>query len=495
MRASLHDLRALGNSSVLASSSSVSTNASECGSTGYFVDLRSSGNNSRAQVQSTALSGSSSASVQCQLLHSVEACTLEQNNGEEATETLVEAASALALKHVLGKRSAAPLSPAESTSSNDSPNAPTSSCTSVAADQASAAVVAVTATVAASLLKSPPHNDRHLQDTPAAGPRVAGVSTYRVAEERSQRGHILAFQYPQPEFQVQSQPPTSLRESAEDQRPTTTQPSRLSPTVDDSTDEKRQGSSSTSNVTVTLAGGGESARQVKQPMAAPATKEESKAEKDWRQRRAISETSICSMAMAATEMKEEKAEDACRERGVISEIPTSSTKNAFLANAAAEERGTQPATMDATVRSHPNLAGVVRNWRSIPGVARKRSTKGVVDRMAAVVAEAKEKRRKGRGRLVDENTSVSDAGNGTSLGTSRVRTGLMLGLPVGKRSSNMSYRSAGETDAEADMRMHVEAVHEVWERVMQETATDEFGIKAVEPRIVTPTRGMSTSSE
>ena len=228
---------------------------------------------------------------------------------------------------------------------------------------------------------------------------------------------------------------------------------------------------------------------MRQPIAVAVTRKETEmAEETWPRRRTISEAPIRSTVPAAAENEEAKAEEAWRDRRVISEIPTS-TKNVFLAETAAEQRGEQPA-IDATSKAQPRLAEVVRKWRANTGVAPKRSVKGVVDRMAAVVAEAKEKRRKVRGSVDDENISASVAGSESPLGTSSARTGLVSGLLVGRRSSKISDQSPGETDAEAEMRMHVEATNEVWERVMLGKIKDEFDLKTVDLQIVTAVEGM-----
>ena len=255
-RPSLHDLRSFLNSSLLASFTSASTNESGLGPAGYTVDLERSESASRPQIQPTVFSGGSSAASQFQLFHSTEASTLETRDGEEATETLVEATTAQELGTATGNRSAAPLLPTELTSRNDSPNVSTQVGMSMVADQAAAAGLVQTANVAASLASSPPHVDRDLQETPVVGARIAGVLTYRVPEKIRQRGHTQAFKHPQPDLQPQSQPPTSRRESADDRTPNRSQPSQFSPTANESTEENGPGCSPTSKTTVAQTGGG-----------------------------------------------------------------------------------------------------------------------------------------------------------------------------------------------------------------------------------------------
>lgn len=400
-------------------------------------------------------------------MQSTEASTPEKEEEEKSTETLVGAAAAPALVQVSGEKSAAPLPPAELTIGNDWPLISTSPGTAMTTEQAAAAVAVVTAEASASVLNSPPHQDRDMQNSPAMGARVAGALAHLRAEEGYPRRHRPIFELPQPEPQSNPEPPTPLREPAEPRTPNEGRPPRLLPRADDGAEAKGQDCSSTTNVTVALGMGTRAERQVSLPIGG-----------------------------AVTVNGEAKEDEPWRERRTISEAPPSSIHNVYLATAAEKDRGKQPVTTDATAKAQPKVEEMFHKWRSNFQVRQAnptRSMMGVVDRLAAVVAEAKEKRKKNRDASGVGNISASAAGRRMGPREGSIPRGLVSRLSTGRRGPFEADKPRGEKDVEMKMRIDVEAENEVWERVMQANTDPESDAKGEDSRIAMPVEGRPTS--
>lgn len=401
-------------------------------------------------------------------MQSTEARTPEKEEEEKSAETLVGAAAAPVLVQVSGEQSAPPLSPAELTIGIDWPLTSTSLGTAMTTEQAAASVAVVGVEASASLLNSPPHQEKDPQNNPVMGARVVGALAHLRAEEGYQRGHRPIFELPQPEPQSNPEPPTPVREPAEARTSNEAQPSRLLPTAEDGAEAKGQDCSSTTNVTVAMGMGARAERQVSQPIGGTVT------------------------------VNGEAKEDAWRERRAISEAPPSSINNAYLAKAAAKERGKQPTTTAATTKAQPKVEELFHKWRSnseAPQANPTRSVMGVVDRLAAVVAEAKEKRKKNRDASGVGNISASAAGRRMGPREGSVRRGLVSRLSIGRRGPFQPDQPTGEKDVEVKMPIDVEAENEVWERVMQRHNELEAEEKGGDSRVAMPVKGRYTTKK
>lgn len=416
---------------------------SQLGAAGRGFDLRSPGGTSRPQNEPIRFTGNSGAGPPLQLFQSHDARILKQETAGETTERLVGATGVVALAHALGEQMAAPLSPAELTTKTVSPVALASLSTAIATKSPATAANAGKAAAASSLVCSWSQTSTDVQKNPLVGVRGAAALTYLSPEQRCQRGRSSDFKSPQRKHQSEPLPPvasTPLLQPGEGPATYEARPSQVFAMVEDGTEEKEQGCTSTPISTSGLERAAAAARREMSSATAAATRTlETKVQEVCGERGTISEATCTSSYTNVVDTREEKVAEAKEKTRKYSRDAINLGK--VEASGAGAHVGHRTANVSVGLR--PSLAMVPP--ASLPANETFRPVH-------------------------------SDGAGGTSS------------TAFGRLCVSESYPPTGEKDEEADTDKSAGTANEIWKRVMQENVQAGFDTK-VTTRIAVASKG------